>query len=82
MSFKNCKIITKINYSKKQMTWEISEIKSGSKESYKNKIPSKRKFEVQFTDIEKIDLNTARSSMVIGILFFSKQNGINFRNKG
>jgi len=53
------------------MTWEVSEIKTGSKESYK-KIPSKRKFEVQFGDIDKIDLNTARSSMSIGIFYIYK----------
>lgn len=64
LSFKNnCKISTKIHYGKRQITYEVSDIKpTGNQE----KTPSKRKFEVQFNDIERIDLNIIKNTLLIG----------------
>jgi hypothetical protein len=63
LSFKNCKISTKIHYGKRQITYEVSDIRpTGTQE----KTPSKRKFEVQFSDIERIDLNIIKNTLFIG----------------
>lgn len=62
---KDCKILTKIVSMKKQFIWEISELGSPMKGDEDGKGLNKRKFELKFSDIEKIDVNTENNSMLI-----------------
>lgn len=57
---KENKITTKIIFSKKQFIWEIGDEDTKSQ--------SKRKFELKFSDIEKIDVSIENSSIRIGKL--------------
>jgi len=62
---KDCKILTKIVATKKQFIWEVSELGSPMKGDEEGKGLNKRKFELKFSDIEKIDVNTENNSMLI-----------------
>jgi len=64
---KDCKIVTKIVFTKKQFVWEIAEIGSPMKGGDEDgKGWNKRKFELKFSDIDKIDVNTENNSIHIG----------------
>ena len=71
-SFPGCKISTKIHFGKKQFVWEVAETASPTKPADgEDTKASKKKFEVKFSDIEKIDVNTETQTITIGGLCFS-----------
>lgn len=66
---KDCKILTKIIFGKKQFIWEVTELSSPSKGGDDdNKGLNKRRFELKFSDIEKIEISTDTNTMTIGTL--------------
>jgi len=67
---KDCKILTKIVATKKQFIWEVSDLGSPMKGDEEGKGLNKRKFELKFSDIEKIDVNTENNSILIGNAYF------------
>lgn len=70
---KDCKIITKIWFSKKQFVWEVSELGSPMKGGDdEGKGWNKRKFELKFSEIEKIDVSTEYNSIHIGMFSFKR----------
>jgi len=71
---KDCKILTKIVATKKQFIWEVSDLGSPMKGDEDGKGLNKRKFELKFSDIEKIDVNTENNSILIGKFFFLFEN--------
>lgn len=71
--FTNQKIFTKIHFGKKQFVWELSETQSPMKgDADDPKMSSKKKFEVRFADIEKIDVNTETHTITIGTYFLTQ----------
>lgn len=64
---KDCKILTKIIFGKKQFIWEVTELGSPSKNDDDNKGLNKRRFELKFSDVEKIDISTENNTMTIGM---------------
>jgi len=61
----NTKITTKIIFGKRQFVWEIMDLNSPTKGDSDNKGLNKRRFELKFSDIEKIEVNTENSSINI-----------------
>ena len=71
--FNNYKISTKIHFGKRQFVWELSDQNSPMKnDNEESKSACKKKFEIRFSDIERIDINTELNTLTIGMLIFRR----------
>jgi hypothetical protein len=64
--FRNCKITTKVLFGKKLFVWEILEGAQRPQTEEEKAANVKKKYEIKFSDIDKLDVNTETNVMIFG----------------